>query len=286
MGGTGCRCSSHWPSTPSSTTRSASGSPRRSASVLAPVCARRDHCRPGDPAHPNRQEAGGSGQAHPAGRRRRRGRRSTVDRRPVPAGNLCPRRSHHVLRTHRCMADDQGRRPTWPWRPVRHAERLAAVYQCPAGRPMSRTSRAPSVYLTAVGCSPTRFHSPTHPFWRYVRGYRHPPAGRSRPPIRATVYVGRWPDIPAGDFPDVPSGTFSPTTATLVSGADRSGAHRRAVPQGRRPRPRRPDRAHREDASRRSTSPTPTPITTWASDRSWSGSRRRSASRCPTWSRP
>lgn len=38
------------------------------------------------------------------------------------------------------------------------------------------------------------------------------------PPIRATVYVGRWPEIPAGDWPDIPSGLFSPTTATLVSG--------------------------------------------------------------------
>jgi glyoxylase-like metal-dependent hydrolase (beta-lactamase superfamily II) len=38
------------------------------------------------------------------------------------------------------------------------------------------------------------------------------------PPVRATVYVGRWPAIPAGDWPEIPSGTFSPTTSTLVSG--------------------------------------------------------------------
>ncbi|MFG2730531.1 MBL fold metallo-hydrolase [Streptomyces canus] len=38
-------------------------------------------------------------------------------------------------------------------------------------------------------------------------------------PIRATVFAGRWPNVPAGEFPGVPSGTFSPTTATLVSGA-------------------------------------------------------------------
>jgi glyoxylase-like metal-dependent hydrolase (beta-lactamase superfamily II) len=38
-------------------------------------------------------------------------------------------------------------------------------------------------------------------------------------PIRATAFVGRWPNIPAGEFPGVPTGTFSPTTATLVSGA-------------------------------------------------------------------
>jgi glyoxylase-like metal-dependent hydrolase (beta-lactamase superfamily II) len=44
-----------------------------------------------------------------------------------------------------------------------------------------------------------------------------PPAA-AVPPIRATVYVGRWPNIPAGDWPDIPSGTFSPTTATLVTG--------------------------------------------------------------------
>jgi glyoxylase-like metal-dependent hydrolase (beta-lactamase superfamily II) len=43
-----------------------------------------------------------------------------------------------------------------------------------------------------------------------------PPATAA--PIRATVYVGRWPDIPAADVPDFPSGTFSPTTATLVTG--------------------------------------------------------------------
>jgi glyoxylase-like metal-dependent hydrolase (beta-lactamase superfamily II) len=39
-------------------------------------------------------------------------------------------------------------------------------------------------------------------------------------PIRATVFVGRWPNIPAEEMPElIPSGTFSPTTATLVSGA-------------------------------------------------------------------
>ncbi|MFE7722709.1 MBL fold metallo-hydrolase [Nocardia rhizosphaerihabitans] len=37
------------------------------------------------------------------------------------------------------------------------------------------------------------------------------------PPIRATVYVGRWPQIPH-DWPEMASGTFSPTTATIVSG--------------------------------------------------------------------
>lgn len=39
------------------------------------------------------------------------------------------------------------------------------------------------------------------------------------PPIRATVYLGRWPDIPAVDFPDWPKGKFSPTSSTLISGA-------------------------------------------------------------------
>ena len=38
------------------------------------------------------------------------------------------------------------------------------------------------------------------------------------PPIRATVYVGRWPKIPHGDWPGMPAGTFSPTTSTIVSG--------------------------------------------------------------------
>jgi glyoxylase-like metal-dependent hydrolase (beta-lactamase superfamily II) len=35
------------------------------------------------------------------------------------------------------------------------------------------------------------------------------------PPIRATVYVGRWPKIP---WPEIPDSTFPPTTATLLSG--------------------------------------------------------------------
>ncbi len=38
-------------------------------------------------------------------------------------------------------------------------------------------------------------------------------------PIRATVFTGRWPNIPVGDYPGIPTGKFSPTTATLVSGA-------------------------------------------------------------------
>lgn len=40
------------------------------------------------------------------------------------------------------------------------------------------------------------------------------------PPVRATVYVSRWPKIPHGDWPGMPDGmTFSPTTSTLVTGA-------------------------------------------------------------------
>jgi hypothetical protein len=38
-------------------------------------------------------------------------------------------------------------------------------------------------------------------------------------PIRATVFVGRWPNIPVEKLPGLPDGTFSPTTATFVSGA-------------------------------------------------------------------
>jgi glyoxylase-like metal-dependent hydrolase (beta-lactamase superfamily II) len=38
-------------------------------------------------------------------------------------------------------------------------------------------------------------------------------------PIRATVFVSRWPNVPAVEFPGIPNGTFSPTTAILVSGA-------------------------------------------------------------------
>jgi glyoxylase-like metal-dependent hydrolase (beta-lactamase superfamily II) len=43
-------------------------------------------------------------------------------------------------------------------------------------------------------------------------------ASTSRP-IRATVYVGRWPDIPAAEVPGIPKGKFSPTTSTIISGA-------------------------------------------------------------------
>jgi glyoxylase-like metal-dependent hydrolase (beta-lactamase superfamily II) len=39
------------------------------------------------------------------------------------------------------------------------------------------------------------------------------------PPIRATVYVGRWPNIPAVEVPGTPKGKFSPTTSTIISGA-------------------------------------------------------------------
>jgi len=39
------------------------------------------------------------------------------------------------------------------------------------------------------------------------------------PPVRATVFVSRWPDIPVIEVPGFPNGTFSPTTATLVTGA-------------------------------------------------------------------
>jgi glyoxylase-like metal-dependent hydrolase (beta-lactamase superfamily II) len=39
------------------------------------------------------------------------------------------------------------------------------------------------------------------------------------PPIRATVYVGRWPTIPAVEAPAWPKGKFSPTTSTIISGA-------------------------------------------------------------------
>ena len=40
-----------------------------------------------------------------------------------------------------------------------------------------------------------------------------------RPPVRATVFVGRWPRVPFEEMPEImPSGLFSPTTATLISG--------------------------------------------------------------------
>jgi glyoxylase-like metal-dependent hydrolase (beta-lactamase superfamily II) len=37
-------------------------------------------------------------------------------------------------------------------------------------------------------------------------------------PLRANVFVGHWPTIPAEASEEVPPGTFSPTTATLISG--------------------------------------------------------------------
>ena len=45
------------------------------------------------------------------------------------------------------------------------------------------------------------------------------PAHAAPVPVRATVYVGRWPNIPAVDLPGYPTGTFSPTTSTLITGA-------------------------------------------------------------------
>lgn len=42
------------------------------------------------------------------------------------------------------------------------------------------------------------------------------PASR---PLRATVYTGRWPNVPAVDVPGIPKGRFSPTTSTIISGA-------------------------------------------------------------------
>ena len=42
--------------------------------------------------------------------------------------------------------------------------------------------------------------------------------GHVAPSPRATVFVGRWPEIPVGDWPEIPTGKFSPTTATLVTG--------------------------------------------------------------------
>lgn len=39
-------------------------------------------------------------------------------------------------------------------------------------------------------------------------------------PIRATVFTGRWPNVPFVEMPElIPTGTFPPTTATLISGA-------------------------------------------------------------------
>ena len=48
----------------------------------------------------------------------------------------------------------------------------------------------------------------------------NPEAKSPAVPVRATVFVGRWPNVPFEEMPElIPSGTFSPTTATLVSGA-------------------------------------------------------------------
>lgn len=44
------------------------------------------------------------------------------------------------------------------------------------------------------------------------------PSSKLSQPVRVTVYVGRWPKIPARKFPGIPTGTFSPTTAPLISG--------------------------------------------------------------------
>lgn len=41
---------------------------------------------------------------------------------------------------------------------------------------------------------------------------------KQAPPIRATTYVGRWPNVPAREGSGFPEGTFSPTTSVLISG--------------------------------------------------------------------
>ncbi|QTI71292.1 MBL fold metallo-hydrolase [Gordonia polyisoprenivorans] len=41
---------------------------------------------------------------------------------------------------------------------------------------------------------------------------------KSSSPLHATVYVGRWPEIPAVEVPGIPTGRFSPTTSVLISG--------------------------------------------------------------------
>jgi glyoxylase-like metal-dependent hydrolase (beta-lactamase superfamily II) len=45
-----------------------------------------------------------------------------------------------------------------------------------------------------------------------------PSQEKSAPKLHATVYVGRWPNIPVVEVPGIPSGKFSPTTSVLVSG--------------------------------------------------------------------
>ncbi|MDT2006610.1 MBL fold metallo-hydrolase [Rhodococcus opacus] len=68
-----------------------------------------------------------------------------------------------------------------------------------------------------------RQRSSTPQNWRYHVSIDAHSVGASSestpvtPPIRATVYVGRWPEIPT-PFPGMETGTFSPTTSTLVSG--------------------------------------------------------------------
>jgi glyoxylase-like metal-dependent hydrolase (beta-lactamase superfamily II) len=43
-------------------------------------------------------------------------------------------------------------------------------------------------------------------------------SGSPSPTTRATVFVGRWPDVPVVAVPGIPAGTFSPTTSVLISG--------------------------------------------------------------------
>ena len=79
---TGCRCSWCSPTARSSTDELANGSRRAIRDRGVPAArARRDHRRPGDSAHPNRQEARGADQEAVPGRRppRASSRRSAVD---------------------------------------------------------------------------------------------------------------------------------------------------------------------------------------------------------------
>lgn len=97
----------------------------------------------------------------------------------------------------------------------------AVLFQRRAQLSYLRRRGVPSVssgrhQLTPCRAGAGRFTTWRHPGDRCETQATTPPR---TPPVRATVFVGRWPDIPVIEVPGFPAGKFSPTTATLVTGA-------------------------------------------------------------------
>ena len=107
-------------------------------------------------------------------------------------------------------------RPDLFWTPLKPCRFVSFLYWCWADSTYMTDAASSYVWCDQQHVLLVRLTRQT-PGGTYVMDLdnRSPVAA---PPIRATVYVGRWPKVPVGDWPEIPTGTFSPTTATLVSG--------------------------------------------------------------------